>query len=237
MSEAKIAVINERAELESAPERAEQMKMLREAAGGASLNDQQFKLLVEIARRTGLDILRKQIYGVVYKGRMSIIVGIDGLRAIARRNGLAGISDATFTYHEKDAEQRWPLTATVTVKRAGPAGIEEYTSTARWHEFAAMRTGNDGKKYADGQWAIRPHVMLAKCAEAAALRKGFAESLSGLYADTEVGRDNTPTRVQQSEPRTLSDVTGPRREPEETVVDYDGPPDGEGYYPTDADAP
>ena len=173
MSEAKIAVITERAELESAPERAEQMKLLREAAGGAALNDNQFKLLVDIARRTGLDITRKQIYGVAYGGKMTVIVGIDGLRAIARRNGLAGISDATFTYAADDKDQRWPLTATVTVKRAGPAGIEEYTSTARWKEFAAYRNGQP-----DGQWKQRPHVMLAKCSEAQALRKGFAESLS-----------------------------------------------------------
>lgn len=226
MSEAKIAVINERAELESAPERAEQMRLLREAAGGAALNDTQFKLLVEIARRTGLDILRKQIYGVAYGGKMTVIVGIDGLRAIARRNGLAGISDASFTYAKDDADQRWPTSATVTVKRAGSHGIEEYTSTARWKEFASYRNGQP-----DGQWKLRPHVMLAKCAEAQALRKGFAESLSGLYADTEVGRDSAPTRVQQSEPRTLSEVTGPRTEHEETIVDYDGPPDGEGYIP------
>lgn len=228
MTEAKIAVINERAELDSAPERAEQMRMLREAAGGASLSDRQFALLLEIARRTGLDILRKQIYGVVYKGRMSIIVGIDGLRAIARRNGLAGISDATFAYHEKDKDQRWPLAATITVKRAGPAGLEEYTSTARWHEFASVKIDNDGKKHPDGQWGIRPHVMLAKCAEAAALRKGFAESLSGLYADTEMAREQAP-RVQQQEPRTLADATGPRREPD-TGGD-DGPPDDDGFFP------
>ncbi len=227
MSEAKIAIITERAELESAPQRDEQMRLLREAAGGAALNDSQFKLLVEIARRTGLDILRKQIYGVAYGGKMTVIVGIDGLRAIARRNGLAGISDAVFTHTAEDKEERWPLTATVTVKRAGPSGIEEYTSTARWKEFAAYRNSQP-----DGQWKLRPHVMLAKCAEAQALRKGFAESLSGLYADTEVGRDAAPARVQQSEPRSIADVVGPKTETADAeVVEYDGPPDGEGFYP------
>lgn len=226
MSDSKLAVITERAELEAPPERAEQMRLLREAAGGASLNDAQFRLLVEIARRTGLDIMRKQIYGAAYGGKMTVIVGIDGLRAIARRNGLAGISDATFCYGADDKEQRWPTSATVTVKRAGPHGPEEYTSTARWKEFASYRNGAP-----DGQWKIRPHVMLAKCAEAGALRKGFAESLSGLYADTEAGRDSAPMRVQQNEPRSLSDVTGPR--PEATTPEFidDGPPDGEGFYP------
>jgi phage recombination protein Bet len=225
----KLAVINERAELDQAPTRDEQMRLLREAAGGGALNDKQFALLVEIARRTGLDILRKQIYGVVYKGRMSIIVGIDGLRAIARRNGLAGVTDATYTHHEKDAEQRWPMTATVTVKRLGPTGIvEEYTSTARWREFAAIR---DGKP--DGQWAIRPHVMLAKCAEAQALRKGFAESLAGLYAAEEMGRDSGPRVQQVPKRRTLEEATAPKAEAEPEVETIDEPPDGEGYYPDD----
>jgi phage recombination protein Bet len=224
----KLSVINERAELEAAPERAEQMKLIREAAGGAALNDKQFAILVEIARRTGLDIMRKQIYGVAYGGKMSVIVGIDGLRAIARRNGLAGVSDATYTYKADDTEERWPVTATVTVKRAGPAGLEEYTSTARWKEFACYRN-----KQPDGQWAIRPHVMLAKCAEAQALRKGFAESLGGLYSPEEMRREEpTSMRVQQGA-RKIEDVVAPKQEQHDDVTGevYDGPPDGEGFYP------
>jgi len=38
----------------------------------------------------------------------------------------------------------------------------------------------------DGKWASMPHVMIAKCAEAQAIRKGWPEDLSGIYAAEEM---------------------------------------------------
>lgn len=39
-----------------------------------------------------------------------------------------------------------------------------------------------------GKWLTMPHVMLAKCAEAQALRKGWPEDLSGVYVAEEMDR-------------------------------------------------
>jgi phage recombination protein Bet len=47
-----------------------------------------------------------------------------------------------------------------------------------------------------GKWADMPHVMLAKCAESQALRKGWPEDLSAVYSPEEMERpmlDVTPT--------------------------------------------
>lgn len=40
----------------------------------------------------------------------------------------------------------------------------------------------------EGKWATMPHVMLGKCAEAQAIRKGWPEDLSGIYAPEEMER-------------------------------------------------
>lgn len=40
----------------------------------------------------------------------------------------------------------------------------------------------------DGKWATMPHIMLSKCAEAQALRKGWPEDFSGVYVQEEMDR-------------------------------------------------
>ncbi|WP_149111461.1 recombinase RecT [Limnoglobus roseus] len=46
-----------------------------------------------------------------------------------------------------------------------------------------------GKKLLkDGNWKNMPHVMLGKCAEAQALRRGWPEDMSGLYVQEEMAK-------------------------------------------------
>ena len=53
-----------------------------------------------------------------------------------------------------------------------------FAATARWAEYKPDAN--------DFMWKKMPHTMLAKCAEALALRKGFPKQLAGLYAKEEM---------------------------------------------------
>lgn len=109
---------------------------------------------------------------------MTIQTGIDGYRLIADRTGLyAGNDDAI--YEGKDDSH--PIKATVTVRKIVHGEARAFTASARWSEYAQSFNG----KPAD-MWKKFPYLMLAKCAEALALRKAFPQELSGLYTHEEM---------------------------------------------------
>lgn len=110
-----------------------------------------------------------------------------------------------------------------TFKRGGDGEWFPVVGVAYWSEFAPMKqdaeggydwvdtgevwpdTGKPKKRKVprgevtevpSGKWADMPFVMLAKCAEAQALRKGWPEDLSGIYSPEEMERpmlDVTPS--------------------------------------------
>jgi phage recombination protein Bet len=154
----------------------------RTVAVGAS--DDELQLFMYVARKTGLDPFTRQIYAIKRQGKMAIQTGIDGYRVVADRTGqLAGISDP---FHTSDLDAKFPLTATVTVKKLLSSGqIAEFTATARWSEYNA----------GGPMWVKMPFLMLGKCAEALALRKAFPVNLSGVYTSEEMAQaDNDKQR-------------------------------------------
>jgi len=147
-------------------------------------------------QRTGLDPFAKQIYmvgrwdGRANAMRYTIQTGIDGYRLIAERTGVYAGSDESWV--EKDGK---PVSATVTVRKVVAGQVCEFTATARWEEYVQL--GKDSKPM--GLWSKMPHRMLAKCAEALALRKAFPQDLSGLYTTEEMAQADAqpePQRVQ-----------------------------------------
>lgn len=181
----------------------EQKLLLKQVCSGTNLNDQQFALLCEVGIRTGLDPLRRQIYGLIFDGKFQVVTGIDGFRAVARRNGLAGIDAPVFEHI--DEQKRIPSACTITVYRWGPNGQREaYTARGLFREYA--RTLRDGSLQKN--WKEKPHLMLAKCVEALAHRMAFTEWMGGVYERDEFPRE---TRVQQDQhaPRSVAELGAP----------------------------
>lgn len=157
----------------------------RTVANGASSDE--LDLFLYQAKRAGLDPLARQIYFVKRKGRGTIQVGIDGLRLIADRTGLyAGNDDAVF----ENEDNGLPSRATVTVYKIVQGQRCPFSATARWQEYYP----GDDQGF---QWRRMPHVMLAKCAEALALRKAFPMELSGLYVHEEMEQADRQASVEQ----------------------------------------
>lgn len=155
--------------------------------------DDELKLFLYQASKTGLDPLAKQIYFQKRNSKngpvVTILTGIDGYRAVAERTGLyAGNDDPVF-----DDEER-PRRATVTVWKLVGGVRCPFTATARWDQYYPGDTQGF-------MWKKMPHLMLGKCAEALALRKAFPNQLSGLYTKDEMeqanAKEETPAQAPQ----------------------------------------
>lgn len=160
---------------------ADQEQMIRDSfANGAT--KQEFEMLITVAKTRRLNPILRQIHFVkrwdTQKQRevWSTQVSIDGLRAVAQRTGLYdGQDEPEFEYNGKELRS-----AKVRVYRKDwnrPA-----VGVALFDEYAQRKKDGSLTQF----WREKPHIMLAKCAEALAMRKAFPEDLSGLYTPEEM---------------------------------------------------
>jgi phage recombination protein Bet len=181
-------------------------------------SDDELELFLYACKRTGLDPFMRQIHAVsrwddkAKRKVMTVQTAIDGYRLIADRTGAyAGNDDAEFV-----ADDKGPTAARVTVYKMVQGQRCPFTATARWDEYYPGDKGGF-------MWRKMPHVMLAKVAEALALRKAFPAELSGVYTREEMeqaGGEVVEPAAQPAAPVTVKQVE-PATEPESP----DGYPD------------
>jgi phage recombination protein Bet len=164
----------------------EQVSVIKKTIAPEGITDTELSLFIQQCKRTQLDPFSRQIYATKIQGKISIQATIDGFRLIAERSGdyqgqtLPLYLNKTGKWSEVWTETGYPVACKVGVYKKG--FIEPLFAIAKWDSY--VQKVKDGK--VGFMWAKMPEVMLAKVAEALALRKAFPNDLSGIYSQEEM---------------------------------------------------
>lgn len=152
------------------------------------------------AKRTGLDPLTRQIYCIHrntknpqgnWIKKMTIQTSIDGFRVIAERSGdYAGQDEPVFI-----EENGKLISCKITVYR--------FRDNVRYPAAVGLAYWSEYCQESSSMWKKMPHTMLAKVAEALALRKAYPQDLSGLYTNEEMAQSDElkqPVNVTPASP-------------------------------------
>ena len=204
------------------------------------LTGEELRLFAMVANRSGLDPFAKQIYAVKRQGRVTFQTGIDGYRSIAARTGMYdGQDEPEYGPECACGDGRpagHPESATVRVYRKGVT--RAIAATAFWHEYKP-EAGQTGR--GDAMWVRMPRVMIAKVAEALALRKAFPydpEQRQGIGADVytadEMAQAERPAPAAAPQPsareriaQRAAAITAPPPDPEPEPQPEPGEVEGE----------
>lgn len=173
-------------------------------------SDLDFNVFLHVCKHTNLDPFLKQIYPVfrnskqadgTRKSTMTIQTGIDGYRLMADRSGkYAPGKETTFCYDKNNKL----LSATAFVKKLTRDGTwHEVSATAFWSEYVQM---DIYKGIPTKFWSSMPHNMLAKCAEALAIRKACPAEVHGVYTKEEMDQADVEVFASPSQPLKTEEI-------------------------------
>lgn len=156
----------------------------------ASIND--LKFFLYSCHTRGLDPLLGEAYLRLQwdreRGIMKpvIIIGISG--ALKRAHESGAFSGIKTEFQENDAG----LVISATTKIWRKDCPQPFEATNFYGEY--VQTNKEGKP--THMWSSKPHIMLGKTSQMAALRLAFAAELGGVYVAEELGRDSSQENTE-----------------------------------------
>ena len=158
----------------------QQIQLIRDMCA-KDCTENEFLLLMQLAKTYQLDPFAKQIWAVKYGNNpAAIFCGRDGFLAIAHRSGkFDGMESGT----RKDGDDLVGWCRVYRKDMSRPFEVE-----------VSLSEYSTGKNL----WLTKPKTMIVKVAESHALRRAFG--ISGLYAPEEIDTGDRP------EPRYVSEV-------------------------------
>lgn len=172
----------------------EKQKELIKSQIAPTATKDELDLFFMMAYRTKLDPLLKQLYFIKFNNSqgptVSYVTSIDGYRIIAHRtNDFAGIDEPEYKYDQN----RKVTHCTIRVYRK--SSERPFSATVKFSEYT---TGKN-------MWVSKPETMIAKVAEAHALRKAFPQDLSGIYTTDEMEQSTHQPEIVQKTSQNQAD--------------------------------
>lgn len=180
---------------------AEQVDLIKRTVAKGATNDE-LALFLHQCKTMNLDPLVNQLYFIKRSDKVTMQVGINGLRSIASRakdyNGQDPIEyGPDITYKTKQVPE-WAEA------RVYKKGIDRpFVHRVYWHEYVPQTN--------DFMWLKMPKNQLGKCAEAGAFRKGWPDYQ--LYIEEEMEQGDDFVTNQQKSNRSAEVVTNEFNEP------------------------
>lgn len=172
-----------------------------------------------VCKTTGLDPFRRQIHLIERAGKWTPQTSIDGFRIIRDRSGVYDGDETFWAGPDGVWQEAWldpdnpPVAAKFVLYVKGRS--KPVTAVALWREY--VQTKRDGST--TSMWARMSAHMLAKVAEALAIRKAFPDDTGGLYTDDEMAQASNEPQLEPGET-----MASRRRDRSPGIMDLDEPP-------------